>query len=356
MADQDNIKICHVNLAKTFRGGERQTYFTILQSCNNYQVEKVVVVCRRGGELGRRLRSISRLKVIEVDHQFAGHFRSALDDITVCHAHEARAVHWVWLHNLLQKTPYLITRRVQTRLKNNWVIRACYRNARKVVAISSFIRLQLLSDIGVDSVVIPSVSDVTDCGSREQFCFNRGRDPSKSILMACALDVQQKGHLVALDALAMMEDEWTITFFGDGPDRDLIRDYTNSLGLGHRVQHCGWSDSLFVDCCQRHAFYILPSLHEGLGSILIDIMRLEIPIIASRVGGIPDLIVDGKTGLLVEPNSPRDLAFAIQRLNSDPLKKKTITASAKQFVAGHTPEVMFARYRQYYEEGATECG
>ena len=355
MTDHVNVKICHINLARTFRGGERQTEYSILQSCKNYQSEKVVVVCRKGGELGRRLRGVAHLSVVEIDHQLAGHFSSLLSDVTVCHAHEARAVHWAWLHSLMLRTPYIITRRVQNRVKNNWFVRSCYNRARKVVAISSFIRGQLLSDIKVDSVVIPSVSDVFENDESEQFSFDRGRDPSKSILMACALDVQQKGHLVALKALAMMEEEWTITFFGDGPDKGLITNYINSLGLNHRVQFCSWSDGLFVDCCKQHAFYLLPSLHEGLGSILIDVMRLERPIIASRVGGIPDLIKDDETGLLVEPNSARDIVSAILSLYSDPSKTARIVASARQYVARHTPEAMFANYRQYYEEGTTEC-
>jgi len=100
---------------------------------------------------------------------------------------------------------------------------------------------------------------------------------------------------------------------GSGPLLTLLRRRAERLGVGEWVLFTGErSDALEVlaalDC------FVLPSLTEGLGTSVLDAFALGVPVVASRAGGIPEMVEDGKTGLLVEPGNPEALASAILRI------------------------------------------
>ena len=92
----------------------------------------------------------------------------------------------------------------------------------------------------------------------------------------------------------------------------------------------------------------MPSLHEGLGSILLDAMRARIPIVASNVGGIPDLVKHEETGLLVSPNVPAEIVKALNRLCADSDLANELVDNAFSFSEDYTPRRMFDEYSTFY--------
>ncbi|MCA1789794.1 MAG: glycosyltransferase family 4 protein [Thioalkalivibrio sp.] len=100
----------------------------------------------------------------------------------------------------------------------------------------------------------------------------------------------------------------------------------------------------------RPDFFVFPSRHEGLGSILLDAMRLQVPIVASAVGGIPDLVTDGKDGVLVPPGDAAALQKAILDLHAHPRKRQELAASATVTVARYSPASMADAYARLYAE------
>jgi len=111
-----------------------------------------------------------------------------------------------------------------------------------------------------------------------------------------------------------------LLIIGDGPDRGRLE----KMATGLRVTFVGmvpWEETLHY-LSQAKAL-ILPSFYEGLPNVILEAMSVGVPAIASRVGGIPDVVKDGETGLLVEPGRVDELAISINRLiEDDDLRRK----------------------------------
>lgn len=123
---------------------------------------------------------------------------------------------------------------------------------------------------------------------------------------------------------------------GEGEDRERLRLAAASAGLSDRVWFLGFVPEVRrylagLDC------FVLPSVKEGLPYAAMEAMAAGVPIVASRVGGIPDLIQDGETGLLVEPRSPAALEGAIGRVLADRGLRNRIGRRAREAMARSFP-------------------
>lgn len=142
--------------------------------------------------------------------------------------------------------------------------------------------------------------------------------------------VVQKGVDTLIRAVPQLETEGALVLLvGDGPDRSLLEALVRELGVEERVRFTGFVPHPRVPAVLRHAdLLVLPSVYEEMGSVLLEGMQMGVPIVASRTGGIPDVITHGETGLLVEPSEPRALAAAIDRvLWDDGLARRLATCA-----------------------------
>jgi len=125
-----------------------------------------------------------------------------------------------------------------------------------------------------------------------------------------------KGPLYLLKA---MERVWQshpqieLVFVGKGQLEDKLRTEAFRMGVSEKVAFLGWRNDI-PEIMQVLDIFVLPSLNEGMGRVLVEAMAAGRPIVASKVGGIPDLIEHGQNGLLVQPGDVRGLAMAIERL------------------------------------------
>jgi glycosyltransferase involved in cell wall biosynthesis len=104
---------------------------------------------------------------------------------------------------------------------------------------------------------------------------------------------------------------------GDGPDEGALTAQAAALGLGRSVRFLGFRQDVpsLLACAE---VLVLPSLNEGFGMVLVEAMAMGKPVVASAVGGVPEVVLDGQAGLLIPPADPRALAAAILRLLADP--------------------------------------
>jgi len=221
------------------------------------------------------------------------------------------------------------------------VLRSLARACDQTVAISSFTARQVEEVTGVQPVVIPygaalgPVSDVAPPGEGRS-----GQGP-RQILFAGRL-IERKGLPVLLRALALVAEERDVVLHlvGEGHERPGLERLASELGIERRVHFHGWVsqeelDRLYRDC----DLFVLPSVvdsggdTEGLGVVLIEALRYRKPVIGSEVGGIPDIIEDGVSGLLVPPGEPRALAAAIRRVLDDPALARRLGEDGFQYVA-----------------------
>lgn len=118
---------------------------------------------------------------------------------------------------------------------------------------------------------------------------------------------------------------------GDGPLMADLKKDANSLGISDSVIFTGWRNDAPV-VMSAFDIFVLPSLNEGMGKVLVEAMLLKKPTIASNVGGIPDLIRNGENGILTSTASPDDLAKAIfELINSE--KRRTKMGNSGRLIA-----------------------
>lgn len=119
-----------------------------------------------------------------------------------------------------------------------------------------------------------------------------------------------------LEAITMLAEPVYLHIFGDGAERVRIESAIHTLKLGDRVTLHGTIDRP-QDALKQIDLLVLPSEAEGFGLVLIEAMAAGVPVVATRVPGIVNVVQDGTTGLLVAPRSPADLAAGIHRVIAD---------------------------------------
>jgi glycosyltransferase involved in cell wall biosynthesis len=166
----------------------------------------------------------------------------------------------------------------------------------------------------------------------------------------------RKGQPILAEAFAKIaarHPEWKLCLVGHVAEESAaehIRQIAAKGGLADRVTLTGARDDTF-DFMARAGIYVQPSLSEALGLALQEALFAGCPSIGSRVGGIPELIDDGTTGLLVAPGNATELAQALDTLMSDPAMRDHYSRAATQtmIAKGMTQEQMVKRHLEMYE-------
>jgi glycosyltransferase involved in cell wall biosynthesis len=176
-----------------------------------------------------------------------------------------------------------------------------------------------------------------------------GRDGSGSRIGTIArLDPLKRidDLLRALSSLPGVELE----VVGDGPERARLAALADSLGVSDRTRFPGWSDHPRSWLGRWDAF-VLPSEIEGPSLVVIDAMLAELPVVATRVGSVPEAIRHEQTGLLVEIGDPDGLAAAVRRLLADPELGRRLGSAARAYaLAHHDVEAMARGFEALYAE------
>lgn len=150
--------------------------------------------------------------------------------------------------------------------------------------------------------------------------LHKGRGPAH--ILCVGRFSPEKGHLVLLDALAELRDRhvvFTCTLVGDGPLRPELEARARRLDLTRILTFTGSVEPQRVaQFYQQADLVVLASFSEGVPVVLMEAMARGLPVAATRVGGVAELVRDGLSGLLVAPGDPKGLASAMQRILADP--------------------------------------
>jgi colanic acid/amylovoran biosynthesis glycosyltransferase len=141
-----------------------------------------------------------------------------------------------------------------------------------------------------------------------------------------------KGLPILLEAMTKLPNA-TLTIAGDGPDRRLLESQSQQLSLAARVRFAGYQtpDQIRALLAQADLF-VMTSFAEGVPVVLMEAMAAGVPVIATRIAGIPELIADGQSGLLVPPGDADSTARAIASLLNDPALRSRFAAAARATV------------------------
>ena len=156
--------------------------------------------------------------------------------------------------------------------------------------------------------------------------------PGASPVLACVGSFEpRKGQAVLLEAVAALPDAHLL-LVGDGPDETWLRATIERMGLVERVHFFPFTarpEFVFA----RADITVLPSLYkEGLPNVLLESMAMGVPVVASRLGGVPEVVLEGETGYTVAPGEAGQLADAIRRLWEDRAAYARMSEQAQQMM------------------------
>ena len=343
--------VCHVNLDRGFRGGERQTELLVRQLAGRGWNQRLVL--RSGAVLAQRLSDVPGLEV-----RFCSGLLSALVRIgrpDLVHVHQGRAVYPAYVRKLLSGVPYILTRRVMSRPNAGWFTRRAYAGASKIVAISRAVAeamSEALSMPGESVTIIPDAFEslAVNPAAAQQL---RAQWGGKFIVgNVGALDNALKGQGDLISVAREFSDSHPaihFVFVGSGRDEESFRQQAAGL---ENVHFAGFQERV-GDYLEAFDMFAFPSLKEGLGSVLLDVMDHGLAVVASDVGGIPEVVVNGETGILVPASDPAQLRQGILSLYENEDLRRAMGLAGKKRSREFTAQIMAARYIPIYEEVRT---
>jgi L-malate glycosyltransferase len=167
-----------------------------------------------------------------------------------------------------------------------------------------------------------------------------------------------KGIDVALQAMALLPEAvpWHLNLIGDGGERPRLEDQVVRLGLRDRVRFLGFRRDVFA-LLAHSDLLLMTSHHEGLPYTLLEAMSLGVPTLASRVGGLAEVLRHEQTGLLAPVGEPAAFAAALERLGRDAaLRRRLGAAAAEEQRRRYTLEAMGAGYLAAYASARGPAG
>lgn len=208
--------------------------------------------------------------------------------------------------------------------------RLAYRAVDHLTTVSHYNRRILLESVpesaGKSTVIFNGIDAVGDRGSSAMSpTVGRGK------VIGCIANFgKEKGHVFLVRAMSLVVEECPdveLLLVGEGALRPQIEAEISKSGLADRIHLLGRRDDV-PDILARLDFAVLPSLIEGMPIAILEAMVARLPVVATRVGGIPEIVDDGETGLLVDSGNPEDLAGAMVRLLKNRREREMMGAAA----------------------------
>lgn len=180
-----------------------------------------------------------------------------------------------------------------------------------------------------------------------------GIETHQTVLLSVGRLSKEKGHAEFLRAAALLRDrgkrDLRIVLVGDGPERAALSGLCGELKLEDNVRFCGHQ----ADVRPYYAIadlFVLPSHTEGSPNVILEAIDAGVPVVATAVGGIPEIVENETSALLVSPHDPAALAGAIERLLENPALGEKLRPAARLVLARHTPEQYFRHIAKVFEE------
>ena len=227
------------------------------------------------------------------------------------------------------------------------VSRYLWSHAASVIALSRHLRD--LAQLTTPQLDIKVIGNAVDAAMFPKKPASIHPDPIR-LICVCRL-VKRKGLIYLIDAMReMRNDDVTLQIVGTGDNRKEIESLIDQSDVAHNITMVGYVPrECLVDYYHDADVFVLPSLSESFGQVIVEAMSCGLPVVASRVGGIPETIEHGVNGLLVEPASSQALVSAIRRLISEPgLRSKIGANNARQARAEFSWAAVAARYEEVY--------
>lgn len=338
------MTILHISTPTSWRGGEQQVAYLVI-ALHDKGAEQVILSAERS-ILSQRLMAMDipvasfatrGTMDIALARRIVQLCKNKSFDIIHCHdshAHSAAVIASALLGN---NVPVVVSRRVDFPVSGNPLSRWKYNHPiiKKIICVSDTIR----------QITAPAIRDKSKLAvvhSGIDLSRYIDRPPVKKLHNELDLPATTKiiGNLSALadhkdyltflrTAAAIIAQDPSIHFIiaGEGPEEKNIKKLIASLNLSSHVHLLGFRKDV-VEVMQSLDLFLITSVTEGLGTIVLEAFAAGVPVVGTRAGGIPEMVEDGETGLLAAPRDVKRLTAACLRILSDPDLSTTLTANA----------------------------
>ena len=220
------------------------------------------------------------------------------------------------------------------------IVRFVLHNADRVITVSDYLKNEV-TKLGVNSEKLSVIYGGTGSLStkKENFDFNG------PIITFIGSLVRQKGVDVLLEAFNDVLGA-KLVIIGDGNDGSALKKLAKGLD---GVYFLGYREDL-ASVFEKTSVLVLPSRSEGFGLVLLEAMKAGVPVVATNVGGIREIVEDGHNGILVEPENPKQLADAITKVLEDEKLRENLIKNAKDTTKKFSWRSMSSEIDKIYEE------
>lgn len=187
---------------------------------------------------------------------------------------------------------------------------------------------------------------------KETFRQQLGIHPTRLVVGTVGWLWPIKGPMYLLQAMAKVwqqNPECELVYVGRGDLEEELKATAASLGVADKVRFLGWREDIY-NIMPLFDLFALPSLNEGMGRVLVEAMAAGKPLVASEVGGVPDLVTPGATGILVPPGDVEALAAAIAEILNDPVKAKKMGDTGRRACRHYSVAAMLERLNAMYDD------
>jgi glycosyltransferase involved in cell wall biosynthesis len=362
MNSRPALRIAHIDTGLSLRGGQRQMLL-LAQGLRELGHEQVIV-CLEGSVLEERAQR-EGFRVFSLPADDPGHafgillWRQQLQTWApqIVHAHDGRGQTLAWLASMGLPLRRVASRRVTFFPSDRWTYRLKYgRTCHAVVAVSENIR-DLSVQAGVpreritvipDGIAIPA--ELPGAAERMRLRTSWQCNNDDFVVGLLGASTPEKGHDLALAAFALLIEKLPSARLVLAGDEDAIPDnklMNNARPEGTRVLRLGPIGNL-DDFFPGLDLFVMPSKAEGLGSSALWAMAYGLPMVATRVGGLPEIVVENKTGWLIPPGSSQALADAILLASHDQAKLVEFGRNGRNRAEEFSAAIMVSRTEALY--------
>jgi L-malate glycosyltransferase len=356
------LKIAHIDTGLDLRGGQRQ--MLLLARGLRERGHEQVVVCREGSVLEERARQ-EGFRIFSLPEFDPGHafgillWRQELKawGPQILHAHDGHGQRVAWLASLGLPVWRVASRRVTFFPSDPWSYRFKYgRTCHAVVAVSENIR-DLSVQAGVprerievipDGIEIPAQLPGAGERSRLRQLWKCGDDDFVVGVLGAA--TPEKGQDLALAAFALLAGKLPtarLLLAGGGASSAQDAPVWGADSARERILRLGPIERL-GDFFPGLDLFLMPSKSEGLGSSALWAMAYGLPVVATRVGGLPEVVAENETGWLVPPDSPEALAETMLLAAGDRAKLLEFGRNGRKRAEGFSADIMVSRTEALY--------
>lgn len=355
----ENMKVVHINTAFSWGGGEAQTYY-LVKELENRGIENTLIA-QPNSPLAAKAKE-EKIKLIEIfmrgewDIAAVLKLKKFLKRIKpdVLHLHTSHAHTLGLLAGRLAKVEKIISTRRMDFPTSGFFSRLKYTKVDKIVAISEVVK-EILIRSGIEKekiTVIYSTINCEDFSGKSNLREGLGLPQDTPILGTVGSLVNIKGHKYLFEAMVKIKEEFPqvrLLVVGEGPLEEKLKKLAEKLGLESVIIFTGFRKDI-PEILGILDVFVLASLKEGLGVSLLEAASYGLPIVATNVGGIPEVVKDGITGFLVPPKDSKTLAEKIIYLLAHPEEAQKMGENGKEWIRKNfSVEKMVNKYATLYE-------